>query len=138
MTPSYGLVLVALSGALAAGCGEDEQPTVRYTPAPGHLAAVQRDPYQLTCGDIAKQSTSSTSQRVVIQVEFALAREPVLAKRVAAMTSNRVGRSIYWAMTEVCKGREASFEPGRDAVEAVRQGKYLVQPRPEAWNRPSP
>jgi hypothetical protein len=131
-------VLAAVSGALAVGCGEDEPPTVRYTPEPGHLAAVQRDPYRLTCGDIARQSTSSTSQRMVIHVEFALAREPVLAKRVAAMTGNRVGRSIYWAMTEVCKGREASFEPGRDAVEAVRQGKYLVQPRPEAWNQPSP
>jgi hypothetical protein len=54
------------------------------------------------------------------------------------MTENRVGRSIYWAMTDVCKDREASFEPGRDAVEAVRQGKYLVQPRPEAWNQPQP
>ncbi len=39
-------------------------------------------------------------------------------------------------MTELCEGREPSFTPGRGAVEAVRQGEYLVQPRPEAWNRP--
>jgi hypothetical protein len=41
-------------------------------------------------------------------------------------------------MTEISKGRPASFTPGRLAVEAVRRGKYLVQPRPEAWNDPTP
>jgi hypothetical protein len=130
------LLVAGLLGALAAGCGEDDEPPVRYTPEPGHAAAVERDPYRLTCGDIAAQSQSSTSQRLVIGVEYALADEPVLRRRVEAMTENRVGRSIYWAMTEACRGKDASFEPGRQAVEAVRQGKYLVQPRPEAWNQP--
>jgi hypothetical protein len=127
-------LLIAL--AAVAGCGEDDGPTVRYTPEPGHAAAVERDPYQLTCGDIASQSRSSTSQRLVIGVEYALADEPALRRRVEAMTENRVGRSIYWAMTETCKGKDASYRPGREAVEAVRQGRYLVQPRPEAWNQP--
>ena len=127
-------LLIAL--AAVAGCGEDDGPPVRYTPEPGHAAAVERDPYQLTCGDIASQSRSSTSQRLVIGVEYALADEPALRRRVEAMTENRVGRSIYWAMTEACKGKDASYRPGREAVEAVRQGRYLVQPRPEAWNQP--
>jgi hypothetical protein len=117
---------------VVAGCGEAE----RYTPEPDHAAEVERNPYALTCGDIASQSTSSTSQRLVIGVEFALADEPVLRERVEAMTENRVGRSIYWAMTELCKGEDAEFTPGEQAVEAVRQGRYLVQPRPESWNRP--
>jgi hypothetical protein len=121
---------------VAAGCGEDEQQPVRYTPAADHAAEVERNPYALTCGDIAGQSTSSTSQRLVIGVEYALADEPALRKRVGAMTENRVGRSIYWAMSEACKGQDATFTPGEQAVEAVRQGKYLVQPRPESWNRP--
>jgi hypothetical protein len=121
---------------LAAGCGEDEQKRVRYTPDADHAAEVERNPYALTCGDIASQSTNSTSQRMVIGVEYALADEPALRKRVEAMTENRVGRSIYWAMTEACKGKEPAFTPGEQAVEAVRQGKYLVQPRPESWNRP--
>ena len=73
---------------------------------------------------------------MVIEVEYALADEPVLRRRVREMTENRVGRSLYWAMTEICEGREASFTPGRQAVEAVRRGRYLVQPRPESWNRP--
>jgi hypothetical protein len=123
--------------ALAA-CGEEDEPRVRYTPEPDHAAAVERDPYRLTCGDIATQSRSSTSQRLVIGVEYALADEPVLRRRVKRMTENRVGRSIYWAMTAACEGQPASYEPGREAVEAVRDGKYLVQPRPEAWNRPQP
>ena len=127
-------LLIALTAVT--GCGEDDGPTDRYTPEPGHAAAVERDPYQLTCGDIASQSRSSTSQRLVIGVEYALADEPVLRRRVEAMTENRVGRSIYWAMTEACKGKDASYRPGREAVEAVRQGRYLVQPRPEAWNQP--
>jgi hypothetical protein len=121
---------------VAAGCGEDEP--VRYTPEPDHAAKVESNPYALTCGDIASQSTSSTSQRMVIGVEFKLADEPALRSRVEAMTENRVGRSIYWAMTEVCKDRDASFTPGKDAVAAVREGRYLVQPRPETWNRPEP
>jgi hypothetical protein len=122
--------------AVVAGCGEDEQQRVRYTPERDHAAEVERNPYALTCGDIASQSTSSTSQRLVIGVEYALADEPALRKRVKAMTENRVGRSLYWAMTEACKGKEPTFTPGEQAVEAVRQGHYLVQPRPESWNRP--
>jgi hypothetical protein len=133
-------IVVALAlAALAAGCGEQEQAAdsrVAGTPDPAHAREVDRNPYALTCGDIARQPEHTESQKLVIRAEFALAQEPVLRKRVRAMTLNRAGRSVYWAMTELCKGRDASFTPGKDAVEAVRQGKYLVQPRPEAWNRP--
>jgi hypothetical protein len=118
------------------GCGAEDEPPVRYTPDPAHAAAVDRDPYQLTCGDLRTQSRSETSQHLVIRAEFKLADEPELRRRVKAMTENRVGRSIYWAMTEICKGRDSSFEPGHMAVDAVRRGRYLVQPRPESWNRP--
>jgi hypothetical protein len=127
-----GLALILATAAV--GCGGDE----RFTPAPDHAAEVARNPYALTCGDIAEQLRSTTSQELVIEAEFALADAPVLRRRVAAMTENRVGRSIYWAMTEICKGREASYTPAEDAVEAVRGGRYLVQPRPETWNRPEP
>jgi hypothetical protein len=129
--------VVALA-ALAAGCGEQDEAERRIpgTPDPAHAQEVDRNPYALTCGDLARQPEHTDSQKLVIRAEFALAQEPVLRRRVRAMTLNRAGRSVYWAMTELCNGREASFTPGKDAVEAVRQGKYLVQPRPEAWNRP--
>ena len=128
-------VAVGLAAVSGAGCGETE----RRTPAVSHAehqAQVASDPYALTCGDLARQPENSVNQRLVINAEFALADEPVLRKRVEEMTANRVGRSVYWALTEICKGRAASFEPARDAVEAVRQGKYLVQPRPESWSHP--
>jgi hypothetical protein len=101
-----------------------------------HRAEVAKDPYALTCDDLARQPDSSTNQRVVIDAEFALAEEPMLRERVQQMTSNRVGRSVYWALTELCKGREPSYEPAKAAVQAVRDGKYLVQPRPESWSHP--
>ena len=123
---------------LAAGCGEDDQRAERVsgTPAPGHAKEVDHNPYAITCGDLARQPEHTESQKLVIRAEFALAREPSLRKRVRAMTENRVGRSVYWAMTDLCKGQDGSFTPGEQAVKAVAQGKYLVQPRPESWNHP--
>jgi hypothetical protein len=133
--PVIGVVVVAI----LAGCGEAErrvEQRIPGTPDPAHAREVERNPYALTCGDLARQPEHTESQKLVIRAEFALAQEPVLRKRVRAMTLNRAGRSVYWAMTELCKGQDASFTPGRQAVEAVRQGKYLVQPRPEEWNQP--
>ena len=126
-----GLAAVCIA---AAGCGEQARPDVVGTPDPRHAREVADDPYALTCGDIATQHEHPDGEKLVIGVEFALAREPVLEKRVAQMTENRVGRSVYWALTETCKGRPASFEPGRLAVDAVRQGRYLVQPRDGSWS----
>jgi hypothetical protein len=119
-----------------AGCGEQAAQPVAGTPDPAHAEEVDRNPYALTCGDIARQPEHTDGQKLVIRAEFALAREPALRKRVRAMTENRVGRSVYWAMTELCEGQDPSFTPGEQAVDAVRRGKYLVQPRPESWNRP--
>jgi hypothetical protein len=132
------LVLIIAVGVLV-GCGGAE-PVERDGP-PGlpdaaHAAEVERNPYAVTCGDLERQPESPEAQKLVIRAEFALARAPELRKRVRAMTENRVGRSVYWAMTELCRGEDASFTPGRRAVEAVQGGDFLVQPRPEAWNRP--
>jgi hypothetical protein len=134
------LVLGVIAVCALAACGEDDEvrPVVSATPEAGHAKEVERDPYAVTCGDLAAQPKSPEAQKLVIRAEFALAREPVLRKRARGMTLNRAGRSVYWAMTEICKGREASYTPGREAVEAVRRGQYLVQPRPEAWNRAEP
>ena len=130
------LVLVLVASCGSAACGEDGERRVPGTPEPSHAAEVERNPYALTCGDLARQPEHPESQKLVIRAEFALAQEPVLRERVEEMTLNRAGRSVYWALTELCKGEDPSFEPGRQAVEAVRQGKYLVQPRPKEWERP--
>ena len=127
------LLVILATVCAVAGCGGEERRGVVGTPDPQHAREVADDPYALTCGDIAGQHDHPEGEKLVIGVEFALAREPALERRVATMTENRVGRSVYWALTETCKGRPSSFEPGRRAVEAVRQGKYLVQPRSDSW-----
>ena len=125
------LCLIAFSG-VAAGCGEDEaERSVSGTPDPNHAKEVERNPYAVTCGDLARQTRHPDSARLVIHAEFALAQVPALRKQVAKLTLNRAGRSVYYGLTEVCKGRDASFKPARMAVEGVRQGKYRA-----ALNRP--
>jgi hypothetical protein len=67
----------------------------------------------------------------VIQAEFALAQVPELRKVVAKETLNRTGRSVYYGLTEECKGRRPSFEPAEAAVAGVLSGEYRA-----ARNRP--
>ena len=117
-----GLVLGVLS-AVAAGCGDDEEPRVSGTPEPDHAREVERNPYAVTCGDLARHPESA---RLVIHAEFALAKDPALRKVVAKQTLNRTVRSVYYALTEICKGRDPSFKPAGLAVEGVLQGRYRV------------
>ena len=128
-------VVVVAAVLVFAGCGE-QKPRAAVVSDKEHHAEVARDPYALTCRDLARQPLNSVNQRLVINAEFALAKDPALRKRVTAMTENRVGRSVYWALTEICKSRPESYEPARAAIAAVEGGRYLVQPRPESWSRP--
>jgi hypothetical protein len=125
------LALFLAAAALAAGCGDEQERRVSGTPDPDHAREVERNPYAVTCGDLRRQRSHPDSARLVIHAEFALAREPVLRKQRLKQTLNRVGRSVYYAITETCKGRDASFKPARRAVEAVRRGKFRA-----AKNRP--
>jgi hypothetical protein len=125
---SHGRIPLALGATalLVAACGGDDEDGGRVagTPAPGHAAEVARNPYAVTCGDLARQTSHPESTRLVIHAEFALARDPALRRVVAKETLNRTGRSVYYALTEVCKGRDPSFEPAKLAVEGVREGTY--------------
>jgi hypothetical protein len=127
-------IAIAAVCAVAAGCGGEAEHPVSGAPDPQHAHQVAGDPYTVTCGDLANQHQHPDGEKLVIGAEFSLAREPVLRRRVARMTENRVGRSVYWALTETCKGRAPSFTPARLAVEAVHQGRYLVQPRSGSWS----
>jgi len=112
------------ASALMAGCGEEEKRRISGTPDPEHAAEVAHNPYALTCRDLKRQPLHPESARLVIEAEFELAREPSLMKVRKEETLNRTGRSVYYAMTEICKGRDPSFKPARLAVEGVRQGTY--------------
>jgi hypothetical protein len=125
------LIAALAAGALPAGCGDDDRSRVEGAPDPEHAREVARDPYLVTCADIAGQPLHPESQKLVIRAEFALAQDPRLRRVVAKETLNRTGRSVYFALTEICKGRRPSFEPARLAVEGVRSGEYRA-----ARNRP--
>jgi hypothetical protein len=118
---SIGLAAVV---ALTSGCGEQQPVRISGTPEPNHARAVESNPYNLTCRDLARQPLHPDSARLVIHAEFALAEDPALRQVVAKQTLNRTGRSVYFALTEICKGREPSFRPAKMAVEAVRRGQY--------------
>jgi hypothetical protein len=119
--------------ALATGCGGDDEqePPIAGTPEPGHAREVERNPYALTCGDLARQTRHPESAKLVIRAEFALAQLPELRKVVARETLNRAGRSVYYGLTQECKGRDPSFKPARLAIQGVLDGKYRA-----ARNRP--
>ena len=115
-----------------AGCGGDDEPRrVPGTPDPGHAAEVARDPYKITCGDLRRQPLHHESQKLVIRAEFALAQVPELERIRAKETLNRTGRSVYYGLTEECKGRRPAFEPAKPAVAGVLSGRYRA-----ARNRP--
>jgi hypothetical protein len=119
-----------------AGCWEDEEDDVgqriaRGEPEPDHVREVARNPYLVTCADLAAQPRSPEASRLVIKAEFALAQVPELRKVVARETLNRTGRSVYYGLVEECKGRPPSFEPAKLAVAGVLSGKYRA-----ARNRP--
>jgi hypothetical protein len=45
-------------------------------------------------------------------------------ERIAGLNRLQATQSVFFAMTELCKGRKGTYEPASPAVRAVRQGKY--------------
>jgi hypothetical protein len=126
--------VLAVFFALAACDDESDEVgrrIARGEPDPAHVREVARNPYLVTCADLAAQPRSPEASRLVIQAEFALAQVPELRKVVARETLNRTGRSVYYGLVEECKGRRPSFEPAEAAVAGVLSGKYRA-----ARNRP--
>jgi hypothetical protein len=116
---------LAAAAAMVAGCGDEEERRVSGDPDPEHVREVDRDPYALTCGDVARQSRRAGT-RLVIRVQTALTREPALRRRVAELGFQQVSQSMHFALREVCEGRGPSFKPARLAAEGVRRGKYVA------------
>ena len=118
--------VLLVSGTLAivtAGCGGDdvEQEPARASPAATQVATVDadKDPREITCGDLADKAGSADLSR---RAQVALAAEA----KIPDMSPLRAGQSIFFAMTELCKGAEAGYTPGSDAVKAVKRGEYIA------------
>jgi hypothetical protein len=105
------LVLVA---ALFAACGDDPE----STPAPlASAATIARDPYAITCGHVRDQlEWADVTRRATVAIAD---RKPVRGLNRLRMT-----QSLFYAMTEVCKGRPDTHRPAGAAVRGVADGRY--------------
>jgi hypothetical protein len=118
MRCQLGTVLAVCAAMLAAGCGEEEsQKAAVKEPALASAATLERDPRALSCGHVTDQlEWADETRRATVAI----------ADGMSARGLNRLQKtqSLFYAMTELCKGRPASHRPADPAVEAVRSGRY--------------
>jgi len=125
MRTSAIFAALALSAAFATGCGEDapeERQAAAKAPAvpvAERQAQLDEDPYDLRCADLADKVASA---RMTRRVQYALADDA----KIPGLDRLRASQSIFFAITEVCKGKPGSYKPARAAVSGVRAGDYLA------------
>jgi hypothetical protein len=117
------LAVLALGAAVATGCGEEPAPE-RAAKAPAVTLAerqsqLDQDPYDLRCSDLADKVAAAGMTR---RVQYALADDAEIPK----LNRLRASQSIYFAITEVCKGKPGSYQPARPAIAAVRSGEFVA------------
>jgi hypothetical protein len=71
------------------------------------------------CSDIRNPDYSSITRRV----QYALADEA----NISGLNRLQASQSIFYAMTELCKGQPGSYEPAEDAIAGVKSGKYRAE-----------
>ena len=120
-TTLAGLVVCA---AVATGCGEaapEEQAAAKEPSVTlaERQAQLDQDPYDLRCADLADKVGSAAMTR---RVQYALADDA----GIPGLNRLRASQSIFFAITEVCKGKPGSYKPARPAVSGVRSGEFLA------------
>jgi hypothetical protein len=115
---ALGSVLVICT-VLPAACGgtDEKERAERKVPKLASAAVIDGDPYAIACGHVNDQQKWADTTR---QATVAIAQREQLPK----LNDLQATQSIFYAITEVCKGRAASFEPAETAVRAVRAGKF--------------
>jgi hypothetical protein len=111
--------LAACAALLLGACGNAEDET-RAEPKGAKLAsahAIEKDPYAIACGHVRDQQRwASETRRATVAIGD--------RQEVPGLNRLQATQSLFFAMTEVCKGRPPSYEPAEAAVQGVRQGKY--------------
>jgi hypothetical protein len=114
-----GLVLAV---AIVTGCGDDASEERAAKPAidiAERQTQLEQDPYDLRCADLSDKIASARMTRMV---QYALADDA----KIPGLNRLRASQSIFYAITEVCKHKPASFKPARPAIAGVRSGEYLA------------
>jgi hypothetical protein len=112
---------VAVSAALVVACGGDDDAArvTQKAPKLASAAAIDRDPYAIACGHVRDQQNWADATR---RATVALGDR----ERIPGLNRLQRTQSLFYAMTELCKGRPASYHHAEAAVRAVRQGRYLA------------
>jgi hypothetical protein len=121
------MLLALMAGAaLATGCGDDDsEPTTAAAPKAQGIdvaerrAALEKDPRSVRCSDIRDEDSTRNTR----MVQHALAADV----KIRGLSELALSQSIYYALTEVCKGKPASFEPADEAIAGVKSGKYRAE-----------
>jgi hypothetical protein len=110
--------LAAISAAALIGaCGEEGTEPPSAAPKLAPASAIEADPYAIACGHVRDQQTwAGETRRATVAIG---ARQ-----HIPRLNQLQTTQSLFFAMTELCKGRPASYEPAEVAVEAVRSGRY--------------
>ena len=122
MTTSRILTGLVLCAAVATGCGEDAADERAAKPGVDlaeRQAQLEQDPYDLRCADLRDKVASAGMTRIV---QYALADDA----KIPGLNRLRASQSIFFAITEVCKGKPAAYRPARPAISGVRNGEYLA------------
>jgi uncharacterized lipoprotein YajG len=124
MTSVNALGALAVSAALLAACGNEEEarPTAAKAPKLASAAVIDEDPSAIACGHVRDQQTwASVTRRATVAISN--------REKVPGINQLQATQSVFFAMTELCEGRPASHEPAQAAVRAVRAGKYRADLR---------
>ena len=123
MTKQQSLIALAACAAIAAGCGADDpdetaapKPKTQKVDLAERHAQLEKEPYALRCDDIEDKVASADISR---RVQYALADDAAI-KGLSRLQSSQ---SIFYAITELCKGKPGSYQPAEDAIAAVRSGE---------------
>lgn len=120
MSARKTLVGLAACAAVAAGCGGEEAEIAAAPPGASRAerqAELEKNPYDVRCTDIRDKLNSARVTRIV---QYALAADA----RISGLTQLQSSQSIYYAMTELCKGKPGSYQPAQAAIDGVRSGEY--------------
>lgn len=116
------LAALGATALLLGACGEDdiEAPAERAAPKLAPVSAIEADPYAITCGHVRNQQQWA---HVTRQATFAIADR----EQFRNLNRLRASQSLYFAMTEVCKQKQLTFEPAAVAAQGVREGTFRVR-----------
>lgn len=112
----------ALASAVPAACGGDDDPQARAQAPTAKLAparVIESDPYALACGHVRdQQKWADVTRRATVAIAD--------RERIRGPNRLQATQSLFFAMTELCKGRPASYQPAKAAARGVQEGQFVA------------